>query len=36
VGRSGGGPGGMATSGVTPDQMMSRGQLLNFLSSVRS
>jgi hypothetical protein len=35
VGRSGGGPGGMPMSGVTPDQMMSRGQLLDFLSSVR-
>ena len=35
IGRSGGGPGGMPMPGATPDQMMSRGQLLNFLSSVR-
>jgi hypothetical protein len=35
VGRSGGGPTGMQMAGLTPDQMMGRGQLLNFLSSVR-
>jgi hypothetical protein len=35
IGRNGGGPGGMPMAGATPDQMMSRSQLLNFLSSVR-
>lgn len=36
VGRSGGGPaGGMQMSGATPEQMMGRGHLLSFLSSVR-
>jgi len=36
VGRNGGGSGGLTMSGgVSPDQMMSRGHLLHFLSSVR-
>jgi hypothetical protein len=36
VGRSGGGTGNVSMGGgVTPDQMMSRGHLLHFLSSVR-
>jgi hypothetical protein len=35
VGRSGGGPGGMPMAGASQDQILSRSQLLNFLSSVR-
>jgi hypothetical protein len=37
VGRSGGGPGGgLQMSGVSPEQMMGRGHLLSFLSSVHA
>jgi hypothetical protein len=35
IGRSGGGPGGMPMAGATQEQVLSRGQLLKFLSSVR-
>lgn len=35
IGRSGGGQGGMQMAGASPEQMMSRDQLLHFLSSVR-
>jgi hypothetical protein len=35
VGRSGGGPGGMPMAGATQEQILSRGQLFHYLSSIR-
>ena len=35
VGRGGGGAGGFTMGGVAPEQMLARGHLLSFLSSVR-
>jgi hypothetical protein len=36
VGRSGGGYGGLAMSGASQEQLLNRGQLLRFLSTVRA
>ena len=35
VGRSGGGPGGMPMAGATQEQVLSRGQLFHYLTSIR-
>jgi hypothetical protein len=36
VGRAGGGPGGMPMAGATQEQVLSRGQLFRYLTSIRS
>jgi hypothetical protein len=35
VGRAGGGPGGMPMAGATQEQVLSRGQLFHYLTSIR-